>query len=370
MALRPLTLSAFGALALLALVGCTGRKADAPAAPANDVYVSGWANDPAVGLGQDMAVLWKNGEMIRLTDGNQKSVAAVVTVLDDTTYAVGTLDGVATLWKGSQIISYPYGWTADTGVLSVTAVPSAVAGKADVYVCGYQADPQTKVHRAMLWKNGVATTLTGADATAASEAWDVKVAGGKPYLTGFISNGTNKVAQIWAGDQQIPLADQAPVDTQGNAVFVDGAKVYAIGAKTTDKLDQAMTWVATLNADLTSSVDAKELTTPGHMAGGSDLKVAKGVAYAAGWEADGARHLAKLWTDGVPATLEDKADTFSEDGNTTEAYGASVVGTDVYVSGFVSAGDRQQAVCWQNGTINLLGGAPKSGGNNVFAKAR
>jgi hypothetical protein len=129
-----------------------------------------------------------------------------------------------------------------------------------------------------------------------------------------------------------------------------------------------MTWVATLNAELTSTVAATELTTPGHMAGGSDLKVAKGVAYAAGWEADGARHLAKLWTDSVPATLQDQAYTFYGDGNTTEAYGASVVGTDVYVSGFIASGDRQQAVSWQNGVITLLGGAPKSGGNNVFAK--
>jgi hypothetical protein len=369
MSLRPLFLPAAGALALFALVACGGRReAGAPAVPVNDVYVSGWANDPDQGP-KNMAAIWKNGELTTLTDGTQDAATAVVTVLGSTTYAVGTVDGVATLWQDSQIISSGYGWTADTGVLSVTAVPSAVAGQAEVYVCGFQADPQTKLHQAMLWKNGVAQTLTGADGTTASEAWDVKIAGGTPYLTGFIANGTNKVAQIWAGARQIPLAGPNPVATQGNAVFVDGAKVYAIGNKTIDKNDQAVTWVATLNPDLTSTVAATELTTPGHMAGGSDLKVAQGVAYAAGWEADGARHLAKLWVDGAPSTLQDQGYTFYSEGNSTEAYGASVVGTDVYVSGFISAGDRQQAAYWQNGALNLLGGAPKSGGSNVFAKA-
>ena len=262
---------------------------------------------------------------------------------------------------------------------------SSVAGQPDdVWVCGFQVDPVSAVHKAMLWKNGAAQPLTGVDGTTPSEAWDVKLAGGVPYLTGFINNGSNNVAQIWAGSSLIPLVAGIPWDTQGNAVFVAGSNVYAIGNRATalgatpaDTVYQAMTWEAPLNPDLSlasAGVASTVLTAPGHQASGNDIKVANGVVYASGWEADGlvpARHLAKLWVDGSPSPsdLAYTSPQFPNPANATEAYGASVVGTDVYVSGFLNDGTLSHAVLWHNNALVALGGAPSSAGSNVFAMA-
>ncbi|GHV81512.1 hypothetical protein AGMMS49991_00700 [Spirochaetia bacterium] len=161
---KPLFLIAMPGIALvfgLAFAGCDNGLDDiftdngwgdvfTPPMP-GDVYIAG-----SVGYENPAAVVWKNGEAIRLTDNSTGSCAYSVYVSGSDVYAAGHDGNAATVWKNDAVIrlaSSEYGDYAS----------SVYVSNNDVYVAGtiqYGEHPHGGGwYSAKLWRNGTETNL-------------------------------------------------------------------------------------------------------------------------------------------------------------------------------------------------------------------
>lgn len=107
-----------------------------------NVYVVGWNgffHDN--GTGYLIAVLWKNGEEIKITDETKEAEANAVFVANGDVYIVGREDSDAVIWKNGIVQKL-----TESG--SGNAYSVYVSGE-DVYVAGIENGV------AKLWKNGV-----------------------------------------------------------------------------------------------------------------------------------------------------------------------------------------------------------------------
>ncbi len=85
-----------------------------------------------------------------------------------------------------------------------------------MYAAGYQEDASSN-YTATIWKNGVATTLTGSSVYSA--AFSVFVSGTDEYVAGFVQTGTNEVATIWKNGVAISITDGSK-EAIAYAIFV------------------------------------------------------------------------------------------------------------------------------------------------------
>lgn len=118
-----------------------------------DVYAAGQIYQQLPGLLRTMAVVWKNGELTRLTDGSTEAEASAVAVSGSDVYVAGSCGWYegekgdhAVLWKNGGI-----------GLLPGTRQPSAcavVVSNGHVYVAG-----QYELLEAGVWKDGKAIRL-------------------------------------------------------------------------------------------------------------------------------------------------------------------------------------------------------------------
>lgn len=118
----------------------------------NDVYVSGSEYSSATNLVK--AVFWKNGIISSLSDvaANAQNEARKIFVSDNNVYALGTearADGndIAVLWKNGLPTSITDG--TKTGVVNALFVSGN-----DVYIAGGEYDQTTFNSVTILWKNG------------------------------------------------------------------------------------------------------------------------------------------------------------------------------------------------------------------------
>ncbi|HPM30215.1 MAG TPA: hypothetical protein PLJ60_07740, partial [Chryseolinea sp.] len=157
----------------------------------NDVYVSGtWNTNEIINtLGIQIAVYWKNGIQVALTDNLHSALASSIMIVDHNVYISGSVyDGTVVIpvyWKNGARHDLPSNYDNTTDIF--------VNGN-DVYVLG----------RGKYWKNDVAVEVThGADQVELSQIF---VSGADVYLSGFIIDGTS-VAVFWKNGVVTLLTD-------------------------------------------------------------------------------------------------------------------------------------------------------------------
>ena len=179
----------------------------------NDVYVSGHQSEELSPVGfwsNVFAVYWKNGNLVKLTDGSKDANANFIIVSGNDVYVAGVVvtDGAvnkAQYWKNGALVNLTDG-TAEAYANSI-----AVSGM-DVYVAGTQWDGNainyndgyTVYHRnpiAKYWKNGNPVNLT--DGSKWAEAKSIVVSGADVYVAGFEGG----VAKYWKNGTPVVLGD-------------------------------------------------------------------------------------------------------------------------------------------------------------------
>ena len=76
--------------------------------------------------------------------------------------------------------------------------------------------------------------------------------------------------------------------------------------------------------------------------------------YAAGFENNATKAVAKIWKNGVPTLLSDGT-------NSARAYSVYGSGTDVYVGGYENDGTKNIAKLWKNGVLIPLQNSATAG---------
>jgi hypothetical protein len=211
----------------------------------------------------------------------------------------------------------------------------------DIYVVGYQTDPDTWESRAMLWKNGEPTVI----GERTSYGYDVALADGNVYVVGQQQqvDGWNCEATMWTNGTAQVLSTYGSADE----VVVSGSDVYVRGCGGYDDVNWKTIYTVWKNGEVLFTLPFENSATPHQMVIGSN-----GVVYVAGaTQADyDTPYIATVWVDGVATTL-------GEAGRASEAYGISIFGEDVYVVGNydigvevgLSSGNAYAPVVWKNG---------------------
>jgi hypothetical protein len=204
----------------------------------NDVYIAGskYENENSI------AMYWKNGVAIPLTDTNtSKSASAnAIYVSGSDVYVAGyellsNEYGVAMLWKNGVPVNLtpvnaPYPIPPHTffyiGTGGFAAANSIFVSGTDVYVAGV-----SNFVTATYWKNGVATYMPDSNLFSnnnpvyanVSYANGIALSGQDVYVVG----GTNAGGVYWKNGLAIPLS---PLETGGcNSIYVSGTDVYIAG---------------------------------------------------------------------------------------------------------------------------------------------
>ena len=218
-----------------------------------------------------------------------------------------------------------------------------------ILVAGYQQVGSHNV--AMLWTNGVPTSLT--DGTTNAKALGIAYSNGDVYVVGGqgASNG-NSIATYWKNGTPVQLTDGSypavaeAICISGNDVYIAGYENNATGGNTVKY------WKNGTPVVLGDPVNP----TAGEAFG---IAVSNGDVYVVGWSVEKTvitptdivfSDVAKIWKNGVLTRLSDPATELGQ------ATGIFLNGSDVYVSGHKEKRSDlyYQAVYWKNGVPVLL----------------
>lgn len=305
------------------------------------MVVVGYAHDYTTG--KNVGRMWVNGVEKALPVGNSgESMPTAAAFIGDKPAAVGYYpshtglnkwDDEAMIWHNGeieQILTRPTGATeADHQALAVHVTAS------DVHVVGWRDGVN---NWPTYWKNGVAQYLWEEDGSRMATGVAVSDEG-VVYISGI--DGVVPIYPIyWRNGVMTQLGTTAGgalgVATRGNDVYISG---FARNSSM-NYYDAAVWKNGALQrlSDGTAPAVARAVATAGY----DDVYVAGSIGDAYPY--------AKLWKNGVEQPLEGATAG-------SDAYAVKVIGSDVYVAGFVDPGDgktRQRAALWVNGKLTIL----------------
>ncbi|WP_271766725.1 cadherin repeat domain-containing protein [Aquimarina algiphila] len=289
----------------------------------------------------------------------------VATDSDALTYSITTNDNDLFALTNAGVLSLATGKALNYNIAQTHSITVAVSDGTntteatitikvtdfiDVYVAGFQIDGA--INRAMLWKNGIGTTLSSNGNYA--RAKDVYVLGEDVYVVGHKKEGTTNVdiAMLWQNGMATNLTEGSN-NARANSVYVSGEDVYVVGYKKS----RATIWK---NGNPTSLPRSSAQV---NSAAAFSVYVSGNMVYVAGEEVIGGKSQAVLW--------ENDNITVLTDGTSQEAYATSVFvsGNDVYASGAEYDGTKFIPRLWGNGgLIDLTNGISNSAyANSVYA---
>lgn len=319
--LFPFSLTAVLILTIV-LSGCgrkTETKEDVYPETKEDVYVAGFVPSEFNEF-NNIAAYWKNGTLVKLTDGTESSaVATAITVAGSHVYVAG--NEVVSGDTGS--LSYVKYWVdGESETLATNGNASSIfVISGDVYVAG------GKDKYAMYWKNGTPVPLT--DGTQDAYAHSITVYGGKVYVTGYEYHEAEKIAKYWVDDGEQVIGYELTDGAQN-------AEAYALAISSDDSIHVvgneymvAMHWI---NGDPVPLTDGtKNARAKSIYAAGSDI-------YIAGYDWDSA----KYWKNGSGVELTDGE-------YDAEAWSILVYQGNTYVTGHQYNGTNDAFRYWKNG---------------------
>lgn len=183
----------------------------------NDVYVSGTQEEqlsPTGGWSNIFAEYWKNGTLVKLSDGSKSTYTSSIAISGTDVYVAGhditrlpdvNIEGVAKYWKNGVLVNLTNGSTpAMANAITVSGTDVYVAGtqwdgNATQYSDGYTVYQRNPV--AKYWKNGTPVNLT--DGSKWAEARSIAVSGTDVYVAGF----EDGVAKYWKNGSPVILGD-------------------------------------------------------------------------------------------------------------------------------------------------------------------
>lgn len=212
----------------------------------------------------------------------------------------------------------------------------------NVYVAGYEQN--SNINQAKFWKNGTVTSLpTTGKASVASAVFisgkDVFIAGQEAMSS---ATDANRQIKLWKNGVLAKTITDGTKDAVASDLYVAGNDVYIAGVEFNGTNNVAKVWKNGIPASLTDGT--KEGVA-------NSISVSGGNVYVAGSEFDGMNNVLKVWKNGVAQNLNSGA-------KSAEAYAVFVNNNDVY-----AAGEEQgTAKFWKNGTATIVAG------NSAIAK--
>ena len=324
--------------------------------PNTTIYIAGSAI-PAVNppTGVNVAEVWKltSGSptatvtALPMPSGMTSSQAYAIAVSGSDVYVAGyagnSTGQVPVLWVNGAATILPSSMTISR------AGPIAVSG-GNVYVTGFEENTAGNT-TALLWVNGMATTLAPPSGMAYASAFDIAVSGSDVYVTGIAFNtDSDEVAVLWVNGSAtvLPAPTGLTGDYWAEGIAISGGNVYMSGMTSpVVGNDTAITW-ANSGAATTLPIPPND-TAQGYGAGatavlGNDVYVTgSGVSGATG------NSTAAYWLNGTATSLPLPTNTIGSPA-TSFAVGIGFSGSDVYMVG--SAG--QYAAYWVNGGAGTL----------------
>lgn len=229
----------------------------------NDLIVSGHQR-ATPNTAQGLAVYWKNGELIKLSNVNSQANAVFVNGND--LYFAGSFNNKAAYWKNGTvqelntrgnssiandifvgnsrvyIVGREVFGGKSIGVLWIDGQPNYLSESSrnvelygigvlngDVYVAGAENHPdanQANVYFSRFWKNGQAEWLT--DGPGHSLARALKVYNGQVYIAyDEVKSFENNKISIKKGSERIQIFEGKP--SRANAITVKGEDTYVAG---------------------------------------------------------------------------------------------------------------------------------------------
>ncbi|GGF11199.1 hypothetical protein [Flavobacterium limi] len=221
----------------------------------NDRYVAG---TESLSNGNTILKLWKNNTSESVTDGNHHVEVTDLIVSEGNVYiagneSVGPLNSsIATIWKNGQVLR----------LSDQTSEANAVyVYNNDVYATGYKVIDDKKI--AIVWKNGVETVLNSEQNDLESTATDIYVDADNIYVVGYLRNSFKSRAILWKNNSPATLSDENDF-SQAKALFVHNTDVYVVGCDIdTDRYDfvgkvwKNGTLVTEINGANPKSIDIK-----------------------------------------------------------------------------------------------------------------
>lgn len=161
-------------------------EADAIAVSGNDVYACGYSTNVASGFLN--ATYWKNGNLVRLNDSKENSFAEGIAVHDNDIYVIGHIytqkgEYIGVVWKNGVATT-----------LSNAIYSSIAINKYSVYIAGSVITTQAGNRTPTYWKNGIATILPFSTVFFVPNL--ITFTNNDMYITGFVDTKTS-LAGYW-----------------------------------------------------------------------------------------------------------------------------------------------------------------------------
>jgi hypothetical protein len=225
--------------------GQLASKANSVFVSGHDVYVAGFEE---LGLNMIAATLWKNGTVQYLTKGSKFDNAYSVSVSGQDVFVGGKEQGAAVIWKNGEIIRLSKEWSEACSI--------HVSGE-DIYVAGWE-EISPGIQAAMLWKSNppptpvadhppthaadqegkqeekIALSFTKQQLSEGSKndyAFSVFVSGSTVYAAGHENKKNTQTAALWKNGQALQVGEGKPPST-AFSVFASGKNTYVVGVET------------------------------------------------------------------------------------------------------------------------------------------
>lgn len=181
-----------------------------------NVYIagSGWKD----GDTKNVAMYWKNGQPVRLSDGTNHAYAYSVFVDNGDVYVAGEDGDKARYWKNGQPVTLSDG-------NNTTSISSIFVDNGEVYATGRSSN--TRKPTATYWKNNKPIALSTEAEN--SDSGSIFVDKGNVYVAGTSWNiGGNSIAMYWENGKPITLSDGTDY-AYAYSIVVDKGDVYVAG---------------------------------------------------------------------------------------------------------------------------------------------